>query len=82
MGVLDLLDLPVVGAPMAGGVSSPLLVAAVSDAGGLGMLAAGYRTPEQLAADLVHTRDLTDRPFGEWARHARPALSDAVLAEF
>ena len=64
MGVLDLLDLPVVGAPMAGGVSSPLLVAAVSDAGGLGMLAAGYRTPEQLAADLVHTRDLTDRPFG------------------
>lgn len=58
------LALPVVGAPMAGGVTTPLLVAAVSDAGGLGMLAAGYRSPEQLAADLVHTRDLTDRPFG------------------
>lgn len=62
--LLTELDLPIVGAPMAGGISTPLLVAAVSDAGGLGMLAAGYRTPEQLAADLVHTRDLTQRPFG------------------
>lgn len=64
MSVVDALEVPVVGAPMAGGVSTPLLAAAVSDAGGLGMLAAGYRTPEQLAADLVHTRDLTSRPFG------------------
>lgn len=64
MSVLSTLALPVVSAPMAGGISTPLLAAAVSDAGGLGMLAAGYRTPEQLAADLVHTRDLTDRPVG------------------
>ncbi|MGO0578010.1 nitronate monooxygenase [Ornithinimicrobium panacihumi] len=62
--VLGSLTVPIVGAPMAGGVSNPLLAAAVSDAGGLGMLAAGYRTPEQLAADLVHTRDLTTAPFG------------------
>lgn len=64
MSILADLRRPVVGAPMAGGVSSPLLVAAVSDAGGLGMIAAGYRSPEALAADLVHVRDLTDRPFG------------------
>ena len=64
MTLLSELQTPVVGAPMAGAVSSPLLVAAVSDAGGLGMLPAGYRTPEQLAADLVHVRDLTQRPFG------------------
>lgn len=64
MTLLSDLEIPVVGAPMAGGVSSPLLVAAVSDAGGLGMLPAGYRTPEQLAADIVHVRDLTERPFG------------------
>ncbi|WP_122261596.1 NAD(P)H-dependent flavin oxidoreductase [Ornithinimicrobium cerasi] len=64
MGVLDRLDRPVVGAPMAGGVSTPRLVAAVGDAGGLGMLAAGYRTPEQLAADLLTTRELTAAPFG------------------
>lgn len=64
MTLLEQVDLPVVGAPMAGGVSTPLLVAAVSDAGGLGMLGAGYQTPERLAADLVNVRDLTDRPFG------------------
>ena len=34
--------LPIVGAPMAGGPSTPALAAAVSDAGGLGYLAAGY----------------------------------------
>ena len=34
--------LPIVGAPMGGGPSSPALVAAVSEAGGLGSLAGGY----------------------------------------
>lgn len=84
MTVLGSLEVPVVGAPMAGGVSSPLLVAAVSDAGGLGMLPAGYRTPEQLAADLVHVRDLTERPFGVNlfvpSRLDRAALEPAVTA--
>jgi nitronate monooxygenase len=79
--VLDRLEVPVVGAPMAGGVSSPLLVAAVSDAGGLGMLPAGYRTPEQLAADLVHVRDLTDRPFGVNLFVPRPLDRAALEAE-
>lgn len=64
MSLLADLDLPVVGAPMAGAVSTPLLVASVSDAGGLGMLPAGYLTPERLATDLVHTKDLTQRRFG------------------
>nr|NLD41163.1 nitronate monooxygenase [Actinomycetales bacterium] len=58
------LELPIIGAPMAGGVSTPALVAAVSNAGGVGMLAAGYQTPDQLAADIAATRALTDRPFG------------------
>lgn len=64
MSLLHELECPVVGAPMAGGVSTPALVAAVSEAGGLGMLPAGYRTPEQLAADIVDTQELTQRPFG------------------
>lgn len=64
MSVLRQLQIPVIGAPMAGGVSSPLLVSAVSDAGGLGMLGAGYQKPDRMAADLVHVADLTDRPFG------------------
>ncbi|WP_194288544.1 NAD(P)H-dependent flavin oxidoreductase [Ornithinicoccus halotolerans] len=61
---LDDLDLPVIGAPMAGGTTTPQLVAAVSAAGGLGMLAAGYQPPEALAADVLAVKELTTRPFG------------------
>lgn len=45
-------ELPVVAAPMAGGPSTPELVIAAAEAGGLGFLAGGYRTPEQLAAQI------------------------------
>ncbi|WP_141579985.1 nitronate monooxygenase [Actinomadura sp. WMMA1423] len=57
-------ELPIVQAPMAGGPSTPELAAAVSEAGGLGFLAAGYRTPEAMRADIAATRKLTSRPFG------------------
>jgi nitronate monooxygenase len=40
--MLASLEIPIVGAPMAGGASTPALAAAVSDAGGLGFVAAGY----------------------------------------
>ena len=49
---------------MAGGSSTPELAAAVSGAGGLGFLAAGYKTSEDARADIAATRSLTDRPFG------------------
>ena len=64
--MLDLreLALPVVGAPMAGGPSTPALAAAVSRAGGLGFLAAGYKTPEAVAAEVAEVRALTTAPFG------------------
>ena len=39
------IDLPIVQAPM-GGATTPELAAAVSNAGGLGMLALGWSTPE------------------------------------
>jgi len=55
---------PIICAPMAGGPSSPQLVAAVSAAGGLGMLAAGYRTPDQVRAQITAVRGLTGAPFG------------------
>ncbi|TYK46776.1 nitronate monooxygenase [Actinomadura decatromicini] len=55
---------PIVQAPMAGGPSTPRLAAAVSDAGGLGFLAAGYKTPDAMLADIAETRALTSRPFG------------------
>src|SRR5262245_7847750 len=38
--------------------------AAVSEAGGLGFLAAGYRTPDAVRSDLAELRRLTSRPFG------------------
>src|SRR5712675_1945073 len=42
--------LPIVGAPMGGGPSTPALVAAVSEAGGLGSLAGGHLPPAAVAA--------------------------------
>jgi nitronate monooxygenase len=58
------LDVPIVLAPMAGGAATPALAAAVSGAGGLGFLAAGYRTAEAMHRDVAATRALTSAPFG------------------
>ena len=49
---------------MGGGPSTPALAAAVSEAGGLGFLAAGYRTLAAVRADIAELRRLTTRPFG------------------
>src|SRR5215218_1598887 len=62
--LLSALALPIVGAPMAGGPSTPALAAAVSGAGGLGFLGAGYKTVDALCEDIAGTRALTGRPFG------------------
>lgn len=58
------LEIPLVGAPMAGGPSTPQLAAAVSNAGGLGMLAAGYLNADQLSEQVQQTRALTNGSFG------------------
>ncbi|MFH0175780.1 nitronate monooxygenase [Streptomyces cacaoi] len=60
----DLFPYPIVQAPMAGGVSVPRLVAAVCEAGGLGFLAAGYKTADGLYQEIKQLRSLTSRPFG------------------
>ncbi|MEU5690499.1 nitronate monooxygenase [Actinosynnema sp. NPDC020468] len=62
--MFDRLDVPVVAAPMAGGASTPALVAEVGNAGGLGFLAAGYLGVEAVAEQLTATASLTSRPFG------------------
>jgi len=49
---------------MAGGPSTPALAAAVSDVGGLGLLAAAYKSPDELQADITRTRELTSAPVG------------------
>ena len=58
------LEIPIVQAPMAGGPSTPALAAAVCGAGGLGFLAAGYKTPDAVAQDIASVRAATAAPFG------------------
>ena len=53
---------PIIGAPMAGGPSTPALAAAVSTAGGLGFLAAGYKSVEEVQRELQEIRSLLDGP--------------------
>src|SRR3712207_5179979 len=62
--ILDELTQPIVQAPMAGGASTPALAAAVSEAGGLGFLAAGYLTPDAVREQIRATRSVTSEPFG------------------
>jgi len=46
-----------------GGVAMAPLVAAVSNAGGLGIMGAANLSPDGLRDEIRHTRQLTDRPF-------------------
>ncbi|QGY34501.1 nitronate monooxygenase family protein [Bacillus sp. A260] len=64
--VTDILKIeyPVVQAGMAGAITTPELVAAVSNSGGLGTLGAGYMSPEQIREAIYRIRELTDKPFG------------------
>src|SRR5437588_10388343 len=63
-GILDRVRFPIVLAPLAGGPSTPELTAAVSGAGGLGFLAAGYLSSDELARLIARTRSLSAAPFG------------------
>ena len=62
--ILDDLRHPIVQAPMAGGPSTPALAIAVCAAGGLGFLAAGYRSVEAMQEDIAAVRVGTNAPFG------------------
>lgn len=46
-----------------GGVSMAPLVAAVSNAGGLGVIGAATLSPHALRSEIQRTRELTDKPF-------------------
>jgi nitronate monooxygenase len=61
---LDALREPIVQAPLAGGASTPSLAAAVSDAGGFGFLAAGYKSVAAVTEDIRELRSLTSEAFG------------------
>ncbi|MCI4011250.1 nitronate monooxygenase [Brevibacterium sp. ZH18] len=53
-------DLPIIGAPMAGGTTTPELCAAVARAGGFPFVAGGYLTAEALAPLIDRMRETTD----------------------
>jgi nitronate monooxygenase len=57
------IDVPIVQAPI-GRVSSPELAAAVSNAGGLGMLGLSFLDGDAIDAGVRETKALTERPFG------------------
>lgn len=57
-------DLPIWNAGMGGGLAGPALAAAVSNAGGLGVLGMGGLPEPVLREQVRETRELTDRPFG------------------
>ncbi len=82
-GVFDVrdLDVPIIGAPMAGGPTTPALAAAVSEAGGLGFLAAGYKTPDVVAAEVDAVRAATTAPIGVNLFVLRPYQPEATLLD-
>ncbi|MEU2131004.1 nitronate monooxygenase [Streptomyces sp. NPDC018352] len=77
----DLCRYPIVQAPMAGGASCPQLVAAVCEAGGLGFLAAGYKTADGMYNEIKQLRGLTGQPFGVNLFMPQPALADPSAVE-
>jgi nitronate monooxygenase len=80
---------PIIQAPMGGGPSTPELVAAVSNAGGLGSLGSPYLTPDQITDAIRQVRALTDKSFNvnlfaggyETQRQVDPGPMLALLAE-
>src|ERR1700743_67154 len=75
LGFWDL-DVPIVGAPMAGGPGTPALAAAVANAGGLGFLAGGYISAERLAHDILAARAATPGPIGVNLFVPQPSVAD------
>jgi len=79
----SLAEVPVVGAPLAGGASTPELAAAVSEGGGLGFLAAGYKTIDEVRREIEQVRVRTRRPFGVNVFFpTRVAADEALLADY
>lgn len=59
-------------------VSERNLVAAISNAGGFGVIACGAMTPELLDAEIAGTKALTDKPFGVNLITMHPQLFELI----
>lgn len=58
------IEYPIIQAPMAGGITTSTLVAAVSNSGGLGTIGAGYMSPAHIREQIREVRQLTPNNFG------------------
>ncbi|MGG3626331.1 nitronate monooxygenase [Bacillus gobiensis] len=58
------IEYPIIQAGMAGGITTPDLVAAVSNSGGLGTLGAGYMSSDEVAVNIQKIKQLTSNSFG------------------
>jgi nitronate monooxygenase len=77
------LDHSIIAAPMGGGPSTPQLAAAVSNAGGLGFLAAGYKSAAATSEDIGTLRRLTSAPFGlNVFVPSRPPIDEQALMRY
>lgn len=63
--ICELLEIehPIISAPMAGAATAEL-AAAVSEAGGFGLIGAGTNSPDWLREQIRAVRERTNRPFG------------------
>lgn len=59
-------------------MSEATLTAAVSNAGGLGVIGSGFTTPEWLREEVKKTKKLTDKPFGVNLLMQNPNVADLV----
>ncbi|MFA5080435.1 MAG: nitronate monooxygenase [Candidatus Paceibacterota bacterium] len=68
---------PIIQGGMAG-VSESILVAAVSNAGALGVIGSGFASPDWLSYEIQKTKKLTDKPFGINLLMQNPNVSELV----
>lgn len=79
--LLDLLECeyPIIQGPI-GQLNDPKMVAAVSEAGGFGVIALGFVTDPEKAKQLINeVRELTDKPFGANLMIAMNPNNEAIL---
>jgi len=79
--ICDLLGIehPIISAPMSGGIAGAELVAAVSEAGGFGLIGAMTTGgPDWLRAQVRKVRELTSKPFGVGFISSFPGLDEFV----
>lgn len=81
MLLLQQLKFPIIQGPMAGGATTAELIAGVTNAGGLGSLAASMLSPENIAEQTARIRRLTEGAFLiNLFVQRTPAPSDEALA--